>query len=103
MIGTNALVTNAQLTTYYDGLLAQFGLEAVGAPIIRDGSAGKMATALFNDALFVLGTWGSRFFINALLWRDTIDKTQLESFTRETFALGNFKALLDDMGEYPVR
>lgn len=99
-IGNNALVTNAQLQTYHNGLVTTFGMAAVGAPIVRDGSNGKLATALFNDGLFTLGTWSGRFFIHALLWRDTIDKKQLEDFTRDTFALTNFRSFLDNMGNY---
>ena len=100
LIGQNALVTTAQVQAYYDGLVQRFGLDAVGPPVMRAGAHGRMATALFNDSMFSLCTWQGRFFVNALLLRDSIDKKQLEDFTRTTFALTSFKALLDDMGEY---
>lgn len=99
-IGENALVTNVQLQTYYDGLISIFGMHPVGAPLVRDGEGGKLATCLFNDGVFTLVTWRGRFMINCLLLRDDIDKTQLESFTKASFALAGFRALLDDMGNY---
>lgn len=99
-IGFNALVTTPQLQAYYDGLISIFGMNPVGAPLVRDGVNGKLATCLFNDGVFTLVTWKGRFMINCLLLRDDIDKTQLESFTKTAFALTSFRALLDDMGNY---
>lgn len=99
-IGQNALVTTVQLQAYYDGLINVFGMNPIGQPVLRDGANGKVGTALFNDGLVNFGTWGGQFFINILLWRDTIDKRQLETFTKTTFALPSIKSFEDDMGVY---
>ena len=94
-----APLANSQFTDYYNGLLA-LGLTAVGAPVVRDGANGKLAMALFDDALFVLGMWNQKFFINVILFRDTISKTSLATLTQTTFGLVNVNIREDDLGSF---
>ena len=97
--GTIAAITSAQLQAYYDGLVAM-GLSAVGQPVVRTGTNGLLAGAWFNDAIFTMGMWNGNLFIEAILWRDTIDHGALENLTRNTFPVTSFHGYEDDMGTF---
>ena len=84
---------NAALTAYHQGLQAQFGWVAFGAPLFRekaDGSA-AVAAALYDDALVVVRRRPGALHVLALVWGE-VNYAALRTFTAQTFGLGNAAA-----------